>query len=52
MAMETHEGTGLAARRRHHRACRHQWQLVSHDVDEFGPVRMLECHKCGRVHFT
>ena len=42
----------VAARRHNHRWCRHEWQLVSDDVDEFGHVRMFECRKCGYIHFT
>lgn len=26
--------------------------FVSDDVDDFGPVRMFEGHKCGRLHFS
>jgi hypothetical protein len=33
-------------------ACRHEWHLISDDVDEFGPIKMFECDKCGHVHFT
>ncbi|MDP9820641.1 hypothetical protein [Nocardioides massiliensis] len=53
MARKVLEGADLVARhRRHHRACRHEWQLISDEVDEFGGVRLFECHKCGHVHFT
>ena len=50
--MENSKDTGLAPRRHDHRPCQHDWQLRSDDVDEFGPVRMFECHKCGRAHFS
>lgn len=52
MTARTHEGTDRAAGSRRPRACRHEWHLVCDDVDEFGRVRMFECHACGSVHFT
>lgn len=52
MTVDNHEATALDADHRGRRVCRHEWHLVSDDVDEFGRVRMLECHKCSNVHFT
>lgn len=52
MTTEIHDATGLVADRRNHRACRHEWRLISDEADEFGRVRMFECHKCGHVHFS
>lgn len=43
---------GVTAGRHDQSTCRHEWQLVSDDVDEFGHVRMLECRRCGKVHVT
>ncbi len=30
----------------------HEWRLVSDDVDEFGPVRMVECTGCTEVRYS
>lgn len=52
MTIELPEAAGAPARRPAGLTCRHEWQFVSDDVDEFGQVRMFECRNCGHVHFT